>query len=167
LGDGFENQIFAGSGVDVLYAGTRDVITGGSGNDILRAEAGDGNRLSGGLGDDTFFIGSAANRVLGGQGNDLFHVLETAKTNHLNGGAGADQFWLIPEQGDRPAAKQFVMDFTVGEDRVGLRGVAFSSLGFSQVGNDTLLKLAGVDVGHFINTSASSLNNPANFAGLV
>jgi Ca2+-binding RTX toxin-like protein len=167
LVNGFENRIFAGTGVDTIYAGSRDVITGGSGDDWLSAEAGDGNRLSGGLGNDTFILGSSANRALGGSGDDRFYVLGGAGTNHLNGGAGADQFWLISEIGDRPAAKQFVMDFKVGEDKVGLQGVDFSSLSFSQVGGDTLLKVAGVEVGHFTNLSAASLNIQANFAGLA
>jgi glycerophosphoryl diester phosphodiesterase len=166
LVNGFENRIFAGTGVDTIYAGSRDVITGGSGDDWLSAEAGDGNRLSGGLGNDTFILGSSANRALGGSGDDKFYVLGGAGTNHLNGGAGADQFWLISEIGDRPSAKQFVMDFTVGEDMVGLQGMDFSSLSFSQVGGDTLLKVAGVEVGHFTNLSATSLNSQANFAGL-
>jgi hypothetical protein len=167
LSDGFENKVFTGSGADTIYAGTRDVITGGSGDDWFSAEAGDGNRISGGLGNDTFIIGSASNRTLGGVGVDKFYVLGGAGTNHLNGGAGADQFWLVSEIGDRPAAKQYVMDFQVGADKVGLQGVAFSSLSFSQVAGDTLLKVAGVEVGHFTNLSAASLNNQGNFAGLL
>jgi len=167
LNDGFRNKIFTGSADDVIYAGSRDVITGGSGDDHIWATAGDGNRLSGGLGNDTFIIGSASNRGLGGAGDDKFYVLGGAGTNHLNGGAGADQFWLVSEIGDRPAAKQYVMDFQVGADKVGLQGVAFSSLSFTTVGADTLLKVAGVEVGHFTNLSASSLNNQANFAGLL
>ena len=167
LVNGFENRIFAGSGVDTIYAGSRDVITGGSGDDWFSAEAGDGNRLSGGLGNDSFIIGSSGNRALGGAGDDKFYVLGGAGTNHLNGGAGADQFWLSSEIGDRPAAKQFVMDFQLGEDKVGLQGVAFSSLSFTQVGGDTLLKVAGVEVGYFTNLSAVSLNSQANFAGLA
>jgi 2',3'-cyclic-nucleotide 2'-phosphodiesterase (5'-nucleotidase family) len=163
---GFANRIFTGSGVDTIYAGTRDVITGGSGDDWLSAEAGDGNRLSGGLGNDSFIIGSSANRALGGAGDDKFYVLGGAATNHLNGGTGADQFWLVSEIGDLPASKQFVMDFQLGADKVGLAGVAFSSLSFSQLGSDTLLKVAGVEVGHFTNLSATSLNNQANFTGL-
>ena len=167
LSDGFENRIFTGSGVDTIYAGTRDVITGGSGDDWFSAEAGDGNRISGGLGNDTFIIGSASNRALGGAGDDKFYVLGGAGTNHLNGGAGADQFWLVSEIGDRPAAKQYVMDFQLGADKVGLQGVAFSSLSFTQVGADTLLSVTGTAVGHFTNVSAASLNNLANFAGLA
>jgi glycerophosphoryl diester phosphodiesterase len=167
LRSGFENRIFTGSGVDTIHAGSRDVITGGSGDDWITAEAGDANRLSGGLGNDTFIIGSSGNRALGGAGDDKFHVLGGAGTNYLNGGADADQFWLVSEIGDRPAAKQFVMDFQLGVDKVGMQGAAFSSLGFTQVGADTLLKVAGVEVGHFTNLSAASLNNQANFAGLV
>ena len=166
LSDGFKNQIFTGSGKDTIYAGTRDVITGGSGDDGIWATGGNGNRLSGNAGDDDFFIGSSGNRALGGAGNDIFSILEGAGTNHLNGGAGADEFWLVSGPGESPAAKQFVMDFKVGEDKVGLQGVSFSSLGFTQMGADTLLKVAGVEVGQFSNVSVASLNSRSNFIGL-
>jgi 2',3'-cyclic-nucleotide 2'-phosphodiesterase (5'-nucleotidase family) len=164
--NGFANKIFTGSGDDAIYAGSRDVITGGSGDDDIWATDGDGNRLSGGLGDDSFVIGTSANRALGGLGNDKFYVLEGAGTNHLNGGAGADEFWLVSGPGESPAAKQFVMDFKVGEDKVGLQGVSFSSLGFTQMGADTLLKVAGVEVGQFSSVSVASLNSRSNFIGL-
>ena len=143
------------------------MITGGSGADQIWAIGGDGNRLSGNAGDDDFIIGSSGNRALGGAGNDLFTINEGAGTNYLNGGAGSDQFWLISAPDDKPAAKQFVMDFTAGEDKVGLRGVAFNALSFTQVGGDTLLSVAGIAVGHFTNASSASLNNQTNFAGLV
>jgi len=164
---GYGNSIFTGSGVDTIYAGSRDVITGGSGDDVFYAVAGDGNRLSGGLGNDLFNIGSSGNRALGGAGNDKFYVLESAGTNYLNGGAGVDQFWLVSGRGDLPAAKQFVMDFKVGEDKVGLQGASFAELSFTQVGGDTLLKVGTTEVGHFTNLSAASLNSQTNFAGLV
>ena len=165
--NGFDNKIFTGSGVNTVYAGSRDVITGGNGSDSLWATAGNNNRLSGMAGDDDFIIGTSGNRALGGDGNDVFTILASAGTNYLNGGAGADQFWLVSEPGLLPAGKQFVMDFTPGEDMVGLRDVSFSSLSFSQVGGDTLLKVAGTEVGHFINLSVSALNNQTNFAGLA
>jgi glycerophosphoryl diester phosphodiesterase len=167
LNNGFENRIFTGSGKDTIYAGSKDVITGGSGDDWISAETGDGNRLSGGLGDDTFIIGSAANRALGGVGNDKFIILEGAGTNYLNGGAGNDQFWLISGAGDLPAAKQVVMDFKLGEDKLGLQGVAFSSLSFSQMGADTLLKVGSTELALFTNISATSLNSQANFTGMA
>jgi glycerophosphoryl diester phosphodiesterase len=55
------------------------------------------------------------------------------------------------------------MDFKAGADLVGMQGVAFADLSFTQVGADTLLKVAGFEVGHFTNVSAASLNNQANF----
>lgn len=169
--DGHSNVIFAGSGNDTVFANARDIITGGSGNDTLKATTLDNNRLEGGAGVDTFFVGTSGNRVLGGKGDDLINVLGGAGTNYLNGGAGSDQFWLISEStvgdSDMPDAKQFVMDFKAGEDIVGLRGVAFSSLSFTQVGGDTLLKVGVFEVGHFANVSASVLNNQSNFAGLT
>ena len=160
---GRDNKIFTGSGADTIYAGSRDVITGGSGDDAITATAGDGNRLSGMGGDDDFIIGTTANRALGGAGNDTFTILGEAGTNYLNGGAGADEFWLIGEPGDKPAAKQYVIDFSAGEDKVGLRGFTFSDLVFSQVGADSLLTVSGIVIGHFSNTSVATLNNQANF----
>jgi glycerophosphoryl diester phosphodiesterase len=167
LASGHSNRIFSGSGEDVVYAGQRDVITGGSGDDEIWATEGDGNRLSGGAGNDSLILGSSDNRALGGAGNDRFYVLGGAGSNTLNGGSGADQFWLITEPGDAPSAKQFVMDFQAGEDKVGLQGVAFSSLSFSQVGANAVLMVAGLEVGYFTNLSTASLNNQTNFAGLA
>jgi glycerophosphoryl diester phosphodiesterase len=160
---GGDNRIFSGSGADVIYAGSRDVITGGSGDDEIWATDGNGNRLSGNGGDDDFIIGSSGNRALGGDGNDTFQINEGAGTNYLNGGAGKDTFWLISSPGDMPGAKQFVMDFKSGEDKVILSRVSFNSLSFSQVGGDTLLKVDGTEVGHFMNVGSSILNNQANF----
>jgi hypothetical protein len=163
LSDGFENKVFVGSGANTVIAGTRDVITGGSGAEYFEATAGNGNRISGLGGNDDFIIGSSGNRALGGDGNDRFTILEGAGTNYLNGGAGSDQFWLVSGPGDKPAAKQFVMDFKAGEDMVGLRGASFTDLSFSQLGADTLMSVTGTAVGHFTNVSAASLNNQANF----
>jgi hypothetical protein len=47
LSDGFENKVFAGSGANTVYAGTRDVITGGGDRDEIWATGGNDNRLSG------------------------------------------------------------------------------------------------------------------------
>jgi 2',3'-cyclic-nucleotide 2'-phosphodiesterase (5'-nucleotidase family) len=163
LTGGGDNTIFTGSGANIVYAGSRDVITGGNDSDQIWAIAGDGNRLSGLGGDDDFVIGSAGNRVLGGDGNDVFTVLGGAGTNYLNGGAGSDQFWLVSGPGDLPAAQQVVMDFSAGVDKVGLRGAAFTDLSFSQMGANTMLSLGGTTIGQFTNVSATTLNNQANF----
>jgi len=59
------------------------------------------------------------------------------------------------------------MDWTVGEDVIGLAGVSFSDLSFQQVGSDTLLSAGNDPLGHFKNTNAATLNNIDNFAGLA
>ena len=159
---GRDNKIFTGSGADVIYAGIRDVITGGSGDDTIYAEVGDSNRLSGNTGNDSFYIGTAGNRCLGGEGDDIFNILETAGTNYLNGGAGRDQFWLMPAK-DKLPAKQFVMDFTAGDDKVVLRGSTFAALSFTDVAGATLLKVDGVEVAQFMNVGSSLLNSLTNF----
>jgi Ca2+-binding RTX toxin-like protein len=163
LTGGGDNTIFTGSGANTVFAGTRDVITGGSDSDQIWAIAGNGSRLSGMGGNDDFVIGTSGNRALGGDGNDVFTILGGAGTNYLNGGAGSDQFWLVSGPGDKPGAKQFVMDFKAGEDLVGLRGASFSDLSFTQMGADTLLSLASTTIGHFTGVSAAALNNQANF----
>jgi len=163
VNSGFNNTIFTGSGDDVIHSGTRDIITGGTGDDRLWATGGDGNRLDGGLGNDDFVIGTANNRVLGGAGNDVIKILGTAGSNYLNGGAGSDQFWLISGPNEKPAAKQFVMDFNAAEDKIGLRSATFADLSFTQVGGDTLLSVTGTAVGHFMNVNVSTLNNTTNF----
>ena len=138
----------------MIYAGTSDVIPGGSGHDAIWA-----------LDNDTFIIGSPYNRGLGGVGNDKLSIIEGVGGNYLNGGSCTEQLWLISGLGYLPAAKQFVIDFKPGEDKVGLQGVGFSGLSFILVGSDTPLKVAGVEVGHFTGISAASLNSQANFAG--
>ena len=166
ISSGFDNRLFLGSGDNTVYAGSRDVVTGGAGVDHFWAIEGDGNRLSGLGGDDEFVIGSAGNRVLGGAGKDVFHVLGNAGGNYLNGGTEADLFWLVTEPGDLPAAKQVVMDFKIGEDLIGLRGAAFGSLSFRQAGADTELSLSGTAIGLISNVSATALNQRSNFTGL-
>jgi glycerophosphoryl diester phosphodiesterase len=90
-------------------------------------------------------------------------ILAGAGTNHLNGGAGSDIFRIVSELGDLPAAKQVVMDFTVGEDKIGLRGVQFADLSFSQSGTDAVLTYGNNTIGQFSNMTAAALNNQANF----
>jgi len=164
---GSGNTIFTGADADTVYANERDVVTGASGGDVFWAIDGDGNRLDGGSDNDTFYIGSKRNRALGGDGDDRFYVQAGAGTNYLNGGQGRDQFWLVSASGDRPAARQQVMDFQVGEDFIGVKGANYASLGFNQVGRDTVLSFDGKEIGLFSNTTVSSLASNNNFLGLI
>ena len=59
------------------------------------------------------------------------------------------------------------MDFTPGEDVIGLEGVAFAAISFQQLGGDTLMSVDNDLIAHFKNTSVTSLNDISNFAGLT
>ena len=164
---GFNNIVMTGSGQDTVIAGHRDVIIGGSDADSLSTQDGTNNRISGNTGNDDFLIGGSRNRALGGSGNDIFTVGDVTGSNYFNGGAGHDQFWLISGSGDTPRHKQYIMDFTTGEDVIGLEGVAFAAISFQQLGGDTLMSVDNDLIAHFKNTSVTSLNDISNFAGLT
>jgi Ca2+-binding RTX toxin-like protein len=131
------NRIDAGSGLDVIFAGNGDRVSGGSGNDELDATDATGYRLSGGKGDDIFYLGENG-RAIGGEGNDQFYVGEGGD-NLLSGGAGADQFWLLSDVA--PDTANTVVDFTQGPDVLGIAGqgagVNFASL--TRTGNSIAL----------------------------
>ncbi|AQZ53821.1 Hemolysin, plasmid (plasmid) [Martelella mediterranea DSM 17316] len=93
------NELFGEAGNDTLLGGVNaDQLDGGTGND--RLEGGDGNdHLTGGDGDDELY---------GGAGND-----------RLEGGSGDDVFVFTGMFG-----KDSVVQFSVAEDRLDLRGVA-------------------------------------------
>jgi glycerophosphoryl diester phosphodiesterase len=63
------NRINTGSGQDVIFANNGDRVNGGSGNDELDATDASGYRLSGGAGDDWFYLGENG-RAIGGDGDN-------------------------------------------------------------------------------------------------
>ncbi|MBD2277979.1 hypothetical protein H6F99_06510 [Aphanizomenon flos-aquae FACHB-1040] len=88
-----------------------DRTFGSDGNDTFDARDGQGgNRISGGLGDDTFYLGSN-DRALGGDGKDIFRV-GLGGGNLISGGAGADQFWIV--NAELPSSANTVLDFQLG-----------------------------------------------------
>ncbi len=114
------NRIYTGTGNDEIIAGNGDRIFAGNGNDeIIMAQGTGGNRAYGGNGADTFTLG-ANDRLFGNNGNDRFFV-GTGGNNIINGGLGADQFW-IANAGDLPNSANRITDFTQGEDVIGIGG---------------------------------------------
>jgi hypothetical protein len=164
LNSGFNNMVMTGSGKDTVQAGYHDVIIGGSDADTLSALDGANNRISGNTGVDDFVIGGSRNRALGGNDNDVFRVGDVTGSNYFNGGAGRDQFWLISGNGDAPGHKQYLMDFTPGEDVIGLQGASFGEISFQQSGTDVLLSVRSSTVGHLRNTTVTAVNSESNFA---
>ncbi|MDA0210011.1 MAG: hypothetical protein OT478_07470 [Cyanobacteria bacterium FC1] len=103
-----------------------DTLHGNDGNDTLFAEAGN-NLLHGGQGDDL---------LVGGTGNDT--LSGDLGFDTLVGGDGQNLFILTTGYGFSS-----ILDFNVGQDRLGLaEGVTFNQLAFSQMNDNTLVKIA-------------------------
>jgi hypothetical protein len=115
--------------------------------------------MSGGAGNDTFFLG-AGDRALGGEGNDIFY-LQQGGGNLISGGAGADKFYIL--SGDIPATTNTIIDFDMGTDVLGIRGQGagfdFNDLTLIDnsiiVGNTTIAILNGVDTTRLTATNFS------------
>lgn len=97
------DTLYGGAGNDILR-GRRDVIFGEAGNDTIYG-VDDGNRCSGGKGNDTVYGGPGKDEIFGDEGRDqLFGALGDdtihggAGNDLLQGGAGAD--WLYGEDGN-------------------------------------------------------------------
>ncbi|MBW4474768.1 MAG: hypothetical protein KME45_30970 [Stenomitos rutilans HA7619-LM2] len=115
-GQGDDDTLWGLSGNDTLRGGTgndtllgglgKDYLAGGEGNDTLFGQAWD-DFLVGDQGDDVLFGGSGHNTLVGGLGKDIFALT----------GEGTD----------------LVLDFTVGQDRLGLAaGLTFDQLTLTQ-----------------------------------
>lgn len=158
------NRLSGGAGNDELFAGEGDRLFGGAGDDILDASAGGGNnRLYGQAGNDTFFAGSG-DRLLGGDGDDAFFVTDGGD-NLLTGGAGADAFWIAT--GEFITTSNTITDFELGFDVIGVAGLgvtSISDLAITQVGNDTIIAVAGFEISMLLNTQAGNLQTNGNFA---
>jgi Ca2+-binding RTX toxin-like protein len=94
-----------------LPASLKIAISGGAGNDDLRAQD-QVTTLDGGPGDDTLQGGDGSDTLLGGDGNDTLDGRGGADV--LNGGAGDD---LLSGDGNQPAAPD-VIDGGPGTDRM-------------------------------------------------
>ncbi|MBV9567299.1 MAG: hypothetical protein JO172_04105 [Hyphomicrobiales bacterium] len=86
--------IQAGTGNDLIFAGSGDVtVFGGTGNDLIAAGSGNA-RLYGGIGNDVLATNSLGSNILdAGVGNDAL-IANRGGTNTLDGGSGNDLFVL-------------------------------------------------------------------------
>ncbi|WP_016950354.1 alkaline phosphatase D family protein [Anabaena sp. PCC 7108] len=162
------NRINLGSGNDIIYVSQSDSeallqadrVFGSNGNDTFDATDGNGgNRMSGGVGNDTFWLGSN-DRALGGDGNDQFYVQEGGG-NLLSGGVGNDQFWIV--NAELANTSNTIVDFQVGIDVIGINGAASlgittSTLQLNQVGTDTAIVFNNQTLAVLNGIQSSSLN---------
>ncbi len=119
------NELWGEEGNDTLigadYAGSGDILDGGSGDDLIQGLAGN-DTLVGGSGNDT---------LDGGAGNDLF-ISNSGSAAHsviITGGDGQDRFFLDSSN----QAALVVTDFAVGSggDVIDLSILLNNSSGFS------------------------------------
>jgi len=97
VGDRGDDTMLGQAGADVLddeRPGV-SVMKGGPGNDFLTAEAGDGGRFDGGLGNDSYFIVSDHAHLNGGPGDDELELVTPFWNDmSLAGGDGHDLLLL-------------------------------------------------------------------------
>ena len=150
-----DDEIYGGGGVDMLFGeGGNDLMLGVTGDDQLFGGAGDDNmfgradndsldggegddRLTGNQGDDILIGGAGRDVMVGGGGNDT-----------MTGGEGVDFFVFLNERGE-----DIITDFEVGTDNIlmanrtfGDRGVEFSDLEITQVGDDAVVTERGLQI---------------------
>ncbi len=113
LGLAGDDTLIGGTQIDTLIGGIGDdSLSGGKGNDILSGGS-DNDILVGGKGDDVLSGDSGNDILIGSDGNNV-----------LSGGNGKDIFVLPAEVGT-----DIIIDFTIGEDVIGLSGtMSFSDL---------------------------------------
>lgn len=113
-GNGFGNTLTGNAGANLLR--------GGGGNDHLFGGAGN-DRLGGGIGNDRLYGEAGNDRLYGGSGNDI--LTGGAGTDALNGGPGRDVFRFESiADSEAGAARDRIVDFIPGLDRLDLRGLA-------------------------------------------
>ncbi|MEP0912915.1 amidase family protein [Leptolyngbya sp. GB1-A1] len=150
------NRLYAGNGADKVLASRNDQVFGEAGADILDASKGRGdNLLYGGLNNDELFAGTR-DQLFGDEGDDKLYVGELGD-NLLTGGTGADQFWIAKAK--LPVSKNTIADYEIGADVIGISDLSlcFTDLSFSQVGQNTDIRVGDAVVATLLNTETDAL----------
>ncbi|MGK7918086.1 MAG: pre-peptidase C-terminal domain-containing protein [Prochloraceae cyanobacterium] len=151
------NQLFGGAANDELFASSNNRLFGEAGNDILNAAVGTGNnRLFGGDEKDILFAG-VRDRLFGGNGDDLLFAGDGESL--LNGGQGADQFWIA--NAALPSSPNTITDFELDADVLGIGdlGLNFDDLSLTQQGDDALIAALDTDIAILTGIQASDLDS--------
>lgn len=129
---------------------TAGTLVGMNGKDIIHANGGNDVVLGGGNND--ILNGDDGNDIIfGGKGDDT-----------LNGGKGNDVFVIAPKNQN---GFDTIVDFRVGQDRVGLGGnLTLDDLSFVQQSKGTLVKAGNQQLAFFNGVPANQLSSSTNFA---
>jgi Ca2+-binding RTX toxin-like protein len=144
-GDAGANTLFGAGGNDVLNGGFgTDTLVGGEGDDTLFGNQ-DADILLGGFGNDTLFGGQGNDTLYGELGNDV--LVGGLGSDTLFGGAGADIFRFTQAADSTVSARDLIIDFETGVDRIDLTSVrtgAADTFGITHSGG---LSYLDVDLG--------------------
>ncbi len=134
-----------GAGEDVLAGGKdNDLINGGEGNDVVRGDR-NSDTLNGDAGNDLIYGGKGNDFLNGGEGNDT--LSGDFGTDILTGGNGNDIFVLRRGAAVTDAAlADFITDFQVGIDRIGLTGgLTSANLSLNLFAGNTVISITGTN----------------------
>jgi len=142
VGGDDKDKLFGDDGHDELKGGDgNDRLKGGKGRDLLKG-GNDNDRLWGQNQNDTLIGGTGVDDLDGGNGDDV--LIGGRGDDNLTGGNGNDIFVLAKNH-----RIDTIMDFEVGTDLIGLKGLEFQDLSFSgnliSFGSRTLAALVGTD----------------------
>jgi RHS repeat-associated protein len=153
--------VFSGAGDDRINTETEDSgkrIYSGSDDDELFASSGD--RLLGGVGNDTLDASAGTNnRLYGGEGNDL--LFAGAGDNILVGGVGFDRFVLAVD--NLPTAKNTILDFLSATDTLVIENITgvtqFTDLTVTPQDNGTLIQVGSKELALLIGVTDTELTD--------
>lgn len=143
-GNAGNDSISGGRGSDRIYGGAgNDSLRGENGNDSINGNLGndtidggnDDDTIRGGQGDDLLIGNLGSDLLMGDLGNDILIAKASSQgswpgRDTLIGGAGADLFQFFTEMSPTtgkdangvPLDLTTINDFTVGEDKIGIKG---------------------------------------------
>ncbi|MDJ0590716.1 MAG: nucleoside hydrolase [Pleurocapsa sp. MO_226.B13] len=160
--------VFGSLGDDVIDAadpdsdfdGNNDILFTGGGDDLIDASVAFGhNRIYAGDGDDILFAGDR-NRLVGDRGADIFYI-GTGSDNLVTGGADADQFWILTDEGDLPASPNTITDFdSIEGDVIGFANTSldFVSLEFVANGSNTIIRAFDADLAILVDVATAEIS---------
>lgn len=146
------------------FDGNRDILLTGRGEDVVDASQAVGsNRIYLGSEDD-IFTGGSNNYVSGGSGDDRFFLGEDIGNNQLTGDSGSDEFWVVTSQTNLPAIANIITDFSVKEgDVIGFADTRLTYFDFgtawnlTQRGENAIISVFGREVAILLDTQANNL----------
>jgi len=137
--------------------GSGSSVFGDAEDNTINAYLSEGNnRIEAGTGDDLLILGRG-DRLVGGDGNDSFFA-GIGGDNEIDGGAGADRFWIATAQTSETA--NTINDFEVGIDVIGIAGlgITFDRLSLTQVESDTAIALGAQELATVSGINSNSLS---------